>query len=149
MRGIYVAFCNADGSLKDDSILYKFSENDYLLMPSDINHIPYLQSLCDQLALDISEVTLQECTDDWCGLAIQRPLSAIVLSAMGFADVEHIKPFDVVDYALAGSTIKIARMGFTADLGYECWFAGDLIEVVQQLLSRPELNLTLIFPVMD
>ena len=146
MRGIYVAFCNADGSLKDDSILYKFSENDYLLMPSDINHIPYLQSLCDQLALDVSEVTLQECTDDWCGLAIQGPLSAIVLRAMGFADVEHIKPFDVVDYGLAGSTIKIARMGFTADLGYECWFANDLIEVVQQAIEQARVKLNIDLP---
>ena len=38
MRGIYVAYCHEDGSMKDDSILYKFAHDDYLLMPSDIDH---------------------------------------------------------------------------------------------------------------
>ncbi len=37
MRATYTVFCNEDGSLKDDSILYKFADDDYLLMPSDVD----------------------------------------------------------------------------------------------------------------
>ena len=40
MQGIYVVFCNEDGILKDDAILYKYSNDDYLLMPSDIPFMP-------------------------------------------------------------------------------------------------------------
>lgn len=146
MRGIYVAYCNSDGSLKDDSILYKFSENDYLLMPSDIDHSPYLETLRDQLDMDQSDVIMCECTDDWSGLAIQGPLSAVALNAMGFEKVEHIKPFEVVDFAFAGATVKIARMGFTADLGYECWFATDLAEVIQSTIEKARTELAIEIP---
>ena len=146
MRGIYVAYCNDDGSLKDDSILYKFADDDYLLMPSDINHIPYLETLSRQLAIEEPMLTLEECTDDWSGLAIQGPLSAIVINAMGLINVEHIKPFEVVDYALAETTIKIARMGFTADLGYECWFPTSLAKSVEAMIdkARAELDFDLL-----
>ena len=49
MRATYVAYCNEDGSLKDDSILYKFDAEDYLLMPSDVDHTPYFESLREQV----------------------------------------------------------------------------------------------------
>ena len=55
MRAAYTVFCNDDGSLKDDAILYKYDDDDYLLMPSDIDHSRYFESLCRRLGL--SEVT--------------------------------------------------------------------------------------------
>ena len=141
MRGIYVAYCNTDGTLKDDSILYKFADDDYLLMPSDIDHSAHLEALRDELAIDSNDVTFQECTDDWSGLALQGSLSAVVLKAMGFSDVEHIKPFEVVDYPLAAANVKIARMGFTADLGYECWFATNDSKTIEQMIDRARAEL--------
>ncbi len=122
MQGVYVAFCDIDGMLKDDSILYKFSEENYLLMPSDIDHSAHFDSTREQLGIHECDVAIRECTDELSGLAFQGPHSATVLDVMGFDNVELIKPFGVVEVPFAGSVIKLARMGFTADLGYECWF---------------------------
>jgi aminomethyltransferase len=122
MRGIYVIFCNEDGSLKDDSILYKYAEDDYMLMPSDMDHSVYFESLRQQLDIAAEDLSIIDCSDAWVGVALQGPCSATVLRAMGFELVEQLQPFEVRDYPLAGCTIRIARMGFTADLGYECWF---------------------------
>ena len=141
MRGIYVAYCNEDGSLKDDSILYKFADDDYLLMPSDIDHTPHLEYLRKQLEMDSSEVSFAECTDQWSGLAIQGPLSARVIQAMGFQGVEKINPFEVVDYALANEKVKIARMGFTADLGYECWFKTNQASIIMHAIDKAKSKL--------
>ena len=145
MRGIYVAYCNEDGSLKDDSILYKFADDDYLLMPSDIDHTPHLEYLRNQLAMDSTEVSFKECTDEWSGLAIQGPSSATVIDAMGFQDVKKINPFEVADYSLADEKVKIARMGFTADLGYECWFktnqASDIMRAIDKAKSKLDFEL--------
>lgn len=146
MRGIYVAYSNQDGSLKDDSILYKFADDDYLLMPSDIDHSPYLESLRDHLAMDSTDVMVQECTDVWSGIAIQGPLSAVALKAMGFKHIEQIRPFEVVDYPFANSTIKIARMGFTADLGYECWFDTSLAQAVEGAIEKARDELAIELP---
>ncbi len=133
MRATYVVFCAEDGSLKDDAILYKFADDDYLLMPSDVDHSPYFESLCRQL--EISGVAFEECTDTWAGLAIQGPKSASALLTRDFADVEQIEPFEMRDYTLNGSPIKISRMGFTADLGYECWFEPHLADAFKQLIQ--------------
>lgn len=146
MRGIYVAFCHEDGSLKDDSILYKFADDDYLLMPSDIDHSPYLELLSQTLSIAPDDVQISKCTYDWCGLAIQGPQSATVLSTMGFAGVEQLAPFVVADYDFAGDTIRIARMGFTADLGYECWLSPSQAESFTRGIEQARQQLRIAIP---
>jgi len=41
MRAAYAVFCNDNGSLKDDAILYKFGDEDYLLMPFAVLRISF------------------------------------------------------------------------------------------------------------
>jgi aminomethyltransferase len=132
MRGIYVVFCNEDGSLKDDAILHKYSDEDYLLLPSDMDHSKHFEMLVSKLGLE--EVTIQDCSDSLVGMAIQGPMSAQVLEQMGFAGIEQIKPMEVAEFPLSGGTIRIARMGFTADLGYECWMQPELGEAFEQCI---------------
>jgi len=143
MRATYTVFCNEDGILKDDSILYKYADDDYLLMPSDIDHSPYFESVCRQFGL--GDVTFTESTDAWAGIAVQGPLSASALRNMGFDGIEQLEPFAVRDYELASGTIRISRMGFTADLGYECWFepglADAFIERVEATRSSMDVEL--------
>jgi aminomethyltransferase len=141
MRATYTIFCNDDGSLKDDAILYKLAEDDFLLMPSDIDHSPYFESLAQQL--DLQNVSFLECTVSWAGLAVQGPLSAAVLKTMGFDGVERIRPFEVRDYALDGNAFFVSRMGFTADLGYECWFVPDLVNTTTDRIrsARSAMNI--------
>ncbi len=144
MGATYTVFCNEDGSLKDDAILYKYADDDYLIMPSDIDHSPYFLSLCQRF--ELSDVTFTECTDAWAGIAIQGPLSASVLQNMGFDEIENLEPFAVRDYELAGGTIRISRMGFTADLGYECWFEPGLVEAFTDRLKSVRSALSLAIP---
>ena len=143
MRGTYAVFCNEDGSFKDDAILYKYADDNYLLMPSDIDHSPYFESLCRKLRLD--NVVFEECTDAWAGVALQGPRSAAVLQNMGFDNVDQLKPFQVRDFKPAGGTIRISRVGFTADLGYECWFEPGLADKFMQSIrsTRSSMNIAL------
>jgi glycine cleavage system T protein (aminomethyltransferase) len=144
MRATYTVFCNENGCLKDDAILYKFADDDYLLMPSDIDHSAYFGSL--RLHLKLSEVSFAECTDSLAGVAIQGPLSAAVLQNMGFAGVELIKPFEIRDYTVAGNKMFISRMGFTADLGYECWFKPDLADTLMQCIRAARSAMKIALP---
>ena len=143
MRATYTVFCNEDGSFKDDAIVYKFADDDYLIMPSDIDHSPYFESVCAQF--DIGDVSFEECTDAWVGAAIQGPLSATALQGMGFDTVAQLRPFEVREYYLGGGTICVARMGFTADLGYECWLARPLADTFAKSIAavRTEMNIEL------
>ena len=144
MRATYAVLCNEDGNLKDDAILYKFAADDYLLMPSDIDHSPYLETLRN--TLDIDNVMFTECTDDWVGLAIQGPKSAAVLIEMGFTGVEEIRPFQVRDYTFDGGSLTISRLGFTADLGYECWFSPSLASAIKERIETARATLNIAIP---
>ncbi len=135
MRGIYVAYCHEDGSMKDDSILYKFAHDDYLLMPSDIDHSAYLDSFREHLDISPKDLSVTDCTDQWHGVAVQGPQSASILASMGFNQVNQLKPFEVRQYAISGADVVVARMGFTADLGYEVWFQSDFTPTFQTLIQ--------------
>ncbi len=144
MRATYTVFCNEDGSFKDDAILYKSSDEDYLLMLSDVDHSPYFESLCRQRGL--GDVTFNECTDALAGIAVQGPKSASVLRSMGFDGIGQLKPFEVRDYPLHGGTLRIARMGFTADLGYECWLEPGLVDAFTQSVQSARLSMGIALP---
>jgi len=144
MRAIYTVFCNEDGSLKDDAILYKYADDDYLLMPSDVDHSLYFVAVCQKFGL--SDVAFTECTDSWAGMAIQGPRSASVLQNMGFDGIERLEPYEVRDYELTGVTIRISRMGFTADLGYECWFEPGLADEFMQCIEAVKSSMGIEMP---
>jgi aminomethyltransferase len=137
MRGIYVVFCNEEGILKDDAILYKFAEDDYLLMPSEMDHAAHFESLRQKLGLD--DVSIEDRKESLAGVSLQGPVSATVLHRWGFKGIEQLEPFEVRDYPLGDGNIRISRMGFTADLGYECWFDPKRYEAFETgLLSVSE-----------
>ena len=144
MRAMYTVFCNEDGSLKDDAILYKFADDDYLLMPSDVDHSPYFVTVCQKFGLN--DVVFTECTDSWAGMAIQGPRSASVLRNMGFDGIEQLRLFEVRDYKLTGVAIRISRMGFTADLGYECWFEPTLADAFVQCIESARSSMGIELP---
>ena len=144
MRATYTVFCNEDGSFKDDAIVYKFADDDYLMMPSDIDHRPYFESV--RVQFDIGDVSFEECTEAWVGAAIQGPLSAAALLHMGFDTVEQLRPFEVREYEFGGGAICIARMGFTADLGYECWLAPPLVSAFIESIESVRSSLSIELP---
>jgi len=144
MRTTYIVFCNDDGSLKDDAVLYKIADDDYVLMPSDIDHTPYFETL--RKSLGMAGVTFELCNDDWCGLAIQGPRSAAVMQQMGFDEVETLAPFAVREYERNGDTLRVARMGFTADLGYELWCNPGKADTVMELVREARNSLDLDIP---
>lgn len=144
MRATYVVFCNEDGSLKDDSVLFKFDEDDYLIMPSDVDHIPYFEGLRERL--DITDVAFADRTYELTGLAIQGPLSAAALLAMGFDGVEQLKPFEIRDYEIDGNRIHLSRTGFTADLGYECWVTTEFATFLAGRVEAARLELNIPVP---
>lgn len=138
MRASYGLLCNEDGLLYDDGILLKFSNEDYLLLITEIDLEPHFDKYNDFANLAISEET-----SSLVGIAVQGPQSCAVLEAFGFSNVEKLKPFDIKYYEISGHTIVLGRLGFTGDLGYELWFAPEATESVNAELEQAESALDL------
>ena len=117
----YVVFCTEAGYLKDDAMLYKFSDEDYLLLPSDIDHCDYFGQLADTRSF--TSITFTECTNTLVGMALQGPCAAAVADEMGFAEARNLEPYEFRYLESVIGDVLVTRMGFTADLGYEFWMS--------------------------
>jgi len=134
MQVAYATFCDEHGMLLDDGLLYKFAEDDYLLMISEIDHDDHFA----KAAGGFGKVKIEEVTLSLSGLAVQGPKSCSTLSYMGFSSIESLKPFEIKDFDFDGGKATIARVGFTADLGYELWFDPSLNKAVEQAITKAE-----------
>jgi glycine cleavage system T protein (aminomethyltransferase) len=134
MRATYAIWCNDDGMLNDDAMLYKLAQDDFLLMVAEVEH----DELFDRAKKRFHDVTVTDETNDWAGLAVQGPKSAATLQRFGFDGIERLAPFHVRFFPFAGDQMLVARVGFTADLGYEIWFKPALCADVERALLGAE-----------
>jgi len=139
MRATYAIWCNPDGMLNDDAMLFKRSAQDYLLMAAEVDHLDYLTELSGRFA----DVSVVDESARWAGLAVQGARSCAVLDAVGFTGVEQLRPYDIGYFELAGGQVMVARVGFTGDLGYEIWFDPALAPAVQDAIVVAEKALDL------
>ncbi len=137
MRVSYAIFCNSDGMLRDDGLLYKFAEDDYLLMVSELDHDDYFSTVSGRF----KDLKIDEVSTSLSGLAIQGPQSCKVLDCMGFTSIEVLKPFEIKEFVFKGGKVSVARVGFTADLGYELWFEPQLSQNIEQAIKAAEYKL--------
>ena len=88
----------------------------------------------------IANVEIIPCSEQLAGFSLQGPVSATLVQRFGCDDIELLKPLNLKEYRVAGASINVARMGFTGDLGYECWFEPQHRDVIAGRLraaSRP------------
>lgn len=118
-RVTYVAWCNDAGKVLDDGTLFHVRENVYRLCSYE-RHLPWL--LDSAIGFDVH---VQDTTTRIAGLAVQGPTSCAALKALGLANIEHLKPFELKWFELQGVPLMCSRTGFTGDLGYELWLAPE------------------------
>jgi len=139
MQVIYAVLCNEDGMLLDDGLLYKFSEDNYLLMVSEIDHDEHFAKISSRFG----SLKIDEVSPSLSGLAFQGPKSCEILNHMGFSSIEDLKPFEIKIFPFSGGNITVARVGFTADLGFEIWFEPQLNTAVEQAIRDVETTLNI------
>lgn len=115
----YTAWCDDHGHVLDDGTLFRLGPQLFRLCSQE-RHLPWL--------LDSAEgydVRITDETTDIAGLALQGPVSWVVLRDAGFEGVEKLKPFQLAEFPHEGGSVTISRTGFTGDLGYEVFCTGE------------------------
>ena len=116
----YTAWCDDEGYVLDDGTLFRLEASRFRLCCQE-RHLPWL--LDSAIGYDVS---VAEETEAIAGLALQGPTSFAILREAGFAGVEHLKVFDLMDFKHQNGTVTISRTGFTGDLGYELFVPAEL-----------------------
>jgi len=113
-RAQYTIWCDDDGFLIEDGVVFRLGTDEYLLTAARPN-LAYLQGLSGDMSVEIRDVS-----EGYGALAVQGPRSRRVLAAVA-PDISDLAYFQVTRTRIANHPVIISRTGFTGDLGYEVW----------------------------
>ena len=115
----YTAWCDDQGHVLDDGTLFRLGPQLFRLCSQE-RHLPWLLDSAEGF-----DVAITDESTDIAGLALQGPVSWVVLRDAGFEGVEKLRPFQLGDFPHEGGSVTISRTGFTGDLGYELFCARE------------------------
>src|SRR5580693_7869789 len=115
-QAMYTCACNERGTILDDLIVYRRSQEDWLVVCNGANR--------NKMSAHFSHAAENHCdyedeSDKTALIALQGPKAFEVLSAIGNADLASLKSFHFRDAVLAGVHTTTARTGYTGEDGVE------------------------------
>lgn len=115
----YTAMCYEDGGTVDDLLVYKFSNEDYLLVVNAANIEKDFQWLFDHVEEDVK---VENVSSQYGQLAIQGPNAQAILQKITDKDLSEIKFFSFEnDVNINGIYALVSRTGYTGEDGFEIY----------------------------
>ncbi|MGC8982882.1 MAG: glycine cleavage system aminomethyltransferase GcvT [Desulfurococcaceae archaeon] len=125
--------------VKDDEMLYKISEEKWLLVPNALARekmISYLKSIVEAKKW---KVGIEDLTFKYSMIALQGPKSPEVMESLGAKWAVDLKPLEFrLNEVVGGARVfLVSRSGWTGEDGYEIWGEhGEVKKLVEALASR-------------
>ena len=110
----YTLLCNEDGGVVDDLIAYRYSEEDFFLIPNASNTSAVVEVLKSEAPTDIEVTNLHT---SFAVLALQGPKAVEVIRSFGVNPTMDYMAFAHVE--IAGVQVILCRTGYTGEHGYE------------------------------
>ncbi|OEF98415.1 glycine cleavage system aminomethyltransferase GcvT [Desulfuribacillus alkaliarsenatis] len=136
-QAMYTFFCYEDGGTVDDLLIYRLSEERYMLVVNAANIEKDLEWLHKQHRADTWEVSINDISEETALLAIQGPKSLEILQPLANYDLAQIKRFRFVEQVnVAGVEALVSRTGYTGEDGFELYIAAkDAITLWEAILD--------------
>jgi aminomethyltransferase len=131
-RAKYTTMLNEDGIILDDVIVFHIEENKYWISTLHLNNvlIPWLKAKKGE-----SKVEYEDITNTVEMYAVQGPKSRDLLNAFLADKVDDQKFFTIRDNKINNIPVKVARSGYTGELGYEIYVAPENTGLVETKLA--------------
>jgi aminomethyltransferase len=133
-QAMYTVWCDDAGYVLEDGVLFRHSDDDWLLTSADPNY-GYLESLVGR-----HRVSIEDVSPDYGMLAVQGPRSREILAALA-PEVEDLAFFGLTPAKIGDAPVTISRTGYTGDLGFEVIVeADDALGVLDKIIQAGEGN---------
>lgn len=117
----YSAMCYENGGIVDDLLVYRLSDNKFMLVVNGANKDKDYEWMVKNNSF---EVDIVDESDDYSLLAIQGPNSKNIVEKI-FNQTIDIEYYTFTSSELFNTEIIISRTGYTGELGYELYFKGS------------------------
>ena len=131
----YTLIPNDAGGAFDDAYLYRFGEDDLLLVVNAANRDKDWDHLQGR-ATRFSDVAIEDCTDQLAMVAFQGPLSGRIMKSL-VEDGAPPEPFHnrLAEVTLCQTKVRVARTGYTGEpVGFELFIPSENAESVWSAL---------------
>lgn len=117
----YSAMCYPDGGIVDDLLVYKISNEQFLLVinASNIEKDFKWMNESNKFGVELSNQS-----DDYSLLAIQGPNSLKTLQKLSDKDI-NLEYYHFTHLRIADIEMIVSRTGYTGELGFELYFKGE------------------------
>lgn len=118
----YSAMCYPDGGIVDDLLVYKFSDEKFLLVINASNIDKDFKWMNESNKFDVE---LSNQSDDYSLLAVQGPNSLKTIQKLTDKKIDF-EYYHFAQMNIAGIDLIISRTGYTGELGFELYFKGSV-----------------------
>ncbi len=130
---------NEYARVKDDEMLYKISDEEWLLVTNALVREKMLTYLKNVAAQHGFKVEIKDLTFDYSMIALQGPYSQQVLEELGASWAADMKTLEFrMNEEIAGHKVfLISRSGWTGEDGFEIWGEhGEIAGLVEKLVEK-------------
>lgn len=120
----YSAMCYADGGIVDDLLVYRISDNEFMLVVNASNKEKDLNWMIKN---NVFNVEISDQSDEYSLLAVQGPKSNEVVQKICNRTL-NLEYYHFFEAKCAGINMIVSRTGYTGELGYELYFKGTSAE---------------------
>lgn len=129
-EGIYTTMANESGLIIDDVIIFHLEDDLYWISTLYIEEmISWFAQYSDGYNVEFTDIK-----DITTMYAVQGPRSADVLNDFLTENIDDLKFSWFRDNKIGDVPVKVARFGFTGELGYELYFAPEHADFVESKL---------------
>ncbi len=121
-QALYAQFCNADGNVLDDLLIYRLAEEQYMLVVNAGN-IEKDLAWVKAHAHHNEHVTITNQSDFTALLALQGPKAQAILQPLTEVDLASIRYYCCAAGLVDGVNCLISRTGYTGEDGFELYCA--------------------------
>ena len=141
--GQYTFLLNESGGVIDDLIVYRTGEQKFLLVvnaPAHNEDFAWLQDHLTAVTAAVSAanaVQIENRSANFGGVAIQGPRIAELFHALFGTDTDLPSRNSIADFPFEGTTVSVARTGYTGEDGIEVFFrAPDAVKFWNAALEK-------------
>ena len=134
-KAVYSPMCYPDGGTVDDLIVYKQSDEKYLLVVNASNTVKDFQWLLENKK---GNVTITNRSSEYSQLALQGPEAENILQQFTSVDLHSLRTFSYMDEAAVGGfQMLLSRTGYTGEDGFELYCRPeDAVKLWDMLLDK-------------
>lgn len=136
-RARYGLFCNEDGGIIDDGIVYRLADDRFLAIANAANAATVYAWFEQWRSRRLPATHLRDITRDMAMLALQGPRALDTIEQLSDFDRSAVRPFRIAECTIEGRWAWVARTGYTGEDGVEIMpRSEDALYVWQLLLEQ-------------